>query len=385
MQIIGNSGSSIDSTNYGFVLVAASLPSFDTYQDFTSGERSFGLNNITLTAGTKSTRVDVDNNQDVHFTNDGLLFQDPTNVESTDVNAALENLQVVHFPGNALAAQAFNGEFRGYNVYAGASGGNCVDIENKGNPYRFYGLTVTGCRIGINLVSTGGAEYFGANVFGNDIDVSVSGTTNKPQAFIVFDGLHLDKSTYENMFLDQQNETVVCTSNCTFGSMNSSGDGGDGGSSVVVGPDAVATDNPTGTVLRLNQGFIKPDPGGSYKDIVFDTNGNGETCKCNVALGDGMLNVANGNISSNQQSQISGPIYFGGPAVGTPLQLNANEMGMAVSTDAAGAPGTTGLKLRVQCGSLNDGKAALVVLAGTNPHPITLLDEIGSGVTNCGP
>ncbi|HEX3627032.1 MAG TPA: hypothetical protein VH280_16605, partial [Verrucomicrobiae bacterium] len=133
MQILGSTGSTIDSTNYGFVLVAASLPSFDTYQDFTSEERSFGLNNITLTASTKSTRVDVDNNQDVHFTNDGLLFQDPTNVESTDVNAALENLQVVHFPGNALAAFGFNGEFRGYNVYAGASGGNCVDIENKGN------------------------------------------------------------------------------------------------------------------------------------------------------------------------------------------------------------------------------------------------------------
>jgi hypothetical protein len=90
--------------------------------------------------------------------------------------------------------------------------------------------------------------------------------------------------------------------------MNSSGDGGDGGSSVVVGPDAVASDNPAGTVLRLNQGFIKPDPGGSYKDIVFDTNGNGETCKCNVALGDGMLNVAGtGAISSNMTWPSSAP------------------------------------------------------------------------------
>jgi hypothetical protein len=156
---------------------------------------------------------------------------------------------------------------------------------------------------------------------------------------------------------------------------------------VVVGPDAVATDNPTGTVLRLNQGFIKPDPGGSYKDIVFDTNGNGETCKCNVALGDGMLNVANGNISSNQQSQISGPIYYSGPASGAPLQLNANEMGLAVSTDTAGAPGVKGLKLRVECSGSHTGNVKLVALAGiaggTN-NEVLIADGIGQGsVTAC--
>jgi hypothetical protein len=142
----------------------------------------------------------------------------------------------------------------------------------------------------------------------------------------------------------------------------------------------VASDNPTGTVLRLNQGFIKPDPSGSYKDIVFDANGNGETCKCNVALGDGMLNVAGtGPISSNMPAQVSGPIYYSGPATGAPLQLNANEMGMATSSDAREAPGPAGLKLRVECGT-TAGTAKLTVLAGQSSTAITLLDNIGTGV-----
>jgi hypothetical protein len=168
--------------------------------------------------------------------------------------------------------------------------------------------------------------------------------------------------------------------------MNSSGDGGDGGSPVVVGPDAVASDNPAGTVLRLNQGFIKPDPSGSYKDIVFDANGNGETCKCNVALGDGMLNVAGtGAISSNMPAQVAGPIYFGGPSVGTPLSLTSNEVGLGTSpiSETPSNPGASGLKFRVECDA-SGGTAKLVVLAETSTSETVLADHIGGSVT-CSP
>jgi hypothetical protein len=101
-----------------------------------------------------------------------------------------------------------------------------------------------------------------------------------------------------------------------------------------------------------------------------------------VALGDGMLNVASGNISSNQQSQISGPIYFGGPAVGTPLQLTPNEVGLSTSptSETSAAPGTSGLKLRVECDA-SGGTAKLVVLAGTSPIETTLADNIGGSVS----
>jgi hypothetical protein len=389
MQILGSTGSTVDSTHYGFVLVAATVPASDDYQAYTTGERSAGFNNITITGSSNSRSWNIDGTPAscsmtaAPYCNSGMLFQNPTLRESTDVNAVLQNLQVVNFPGHGISANDFNGEFRGYNVYAGQSVGNCLDIENKGNPSRFYGLTATGCTYGINLASTAGGDFLGAVAFGNDINLYVSGTTRQSQAFIVFDDLHVNNSKHENMYVDQQNVTVICNSNCTFGSMNSSGDGGDGGSSVVVGPDAVATDNPAGTVLRLNQGFIKPDPGGSYKDIVFDTNGNGETCKCNVALGDGMLNVAGtGAISSNMPAQVTGPIYFGGPATGAPLQLNANEVGLATSFDTAVAPNKFGLKFRVQCGTIS-GTAQIVVLAGTSSAPISLLDNIGTGVNGC--
>jgi hypothetical protein len=42
------------------------------------------------------------------------------------VNAALQNLQVVHFPGNALSANVFSGEFSGYNVFAGINGDRAI-------------------------------------------------------------------------------------------------------------------------------------------------------------------------------------------------------------------------------------------------------------------
>ncbi|HEX3666741.1 MAG TPA: hypothetical protein VHU23_16060, partial [Rhizomicrobium sp.] len=68
-----------------------------------------------------------------------------------------------------------------------------------------------------------GGDFLGAVAFGNDINLYVSGTTRQSQAFIVFDDLHVNNSKHENMYLDQQNVTVICTSNCTFGRMNSSG------------------------------------------------------------------------------------------------------------------------------------------------------------------
>ena len=81
----------------------------------------------------------------------------------------------MNFPGNALSANYFSGEFRGYNVFGGSSRGNCVDVEHTANPYRFYGLVAYGCATyGINLVSTGAVELHGASVFGNPNDVDLS-------------------------------------------------------------------------------------------------------------------------------------------------------------------------------------------------------------------
>ena len=132
------------------------------------------------------------------------------------MSGALENLQVANFPGHALAANKFAGELRGYNVFAGKSGGNCVDLTVTDNPYRFYGLVASGCTIGLNLAGTQSEEFHGVSVFGNSIDVSVTGTRPLAQSYILFDGAQFQHSDLENMYLDQQNETVLCAANCEF-------------------------------------------------------------------------------------------------------------------------------------------------------------------------
>jgi hypothetical protein len=184
------------------------------------------------------------------------------------------------------------------------------------------------------------------------------------------------------MYLDQQKETVVCSSNCTFGRMNTGGVTDDRNAAILVGADAFAANGANLAILRLNQGFIKSSGVSGYQDINFDTNTAGATCACTVALGDGMLNVSTGTIASNQTSQIAGPIFYGGPSVGTPLQLNANEMGLAVSTDTAAYPGSSGLKLRVECSTAFPGTARIVAIAGANtgspPAPTIVADNIGT-------
>ncbi|HEX3627190.1 MAG TPA: hypothetical protein VH280_17420, partial [Verrucomicrobiae bacterium] len=120
-----------------------------------------------------------------------------------------------------------------------------------------------------------------------------------------------------------------------------------------------------------------------YKDVNFLPNDYGNNCNCTVALGDGMLNIKSGSISSNLPSQIAGPIFYGGPSVGTPLALAAGELGLSKSpTGGETAPGIAGLKLRVECGT-SPGTAKLVALAGNSNLIFTLLDDIGSGVQNC--
>ena len=205
--------------------------------------------------------------------------------------------------------------------------------------------------------------------------------------------------TCENMYLDQQNETVTCVANCTFKGMNEgkATDNSDGNSGIVIGPDAFTALGQTKTILRLNQGFIEPytdDPDDTnFLDVRFDTPpGGGNPCNCSVALGDGMVDLASGFVSTNQSTQVAGPISFGGPQAGPnadlsngigPLNLSPSEIGMGVTTTAPTFPGKAGVKLSVQCTGNHDGKVNLVVLAGTDNTPYPVLSNIGSNVQAC--
>jgi hypothetical protein len=296
----------------------------------------------------------------------------------------------VNSPGNGLSAYHFAGELRGYNVYAGSSKESCVDIEHTANPYRFYGLVAASCTTGLNMVATKSEEFHGVSIFANVINLSVTGTLHDPEAYILFDGLQFGDSHDENMYLDQQNETVICSANCFFKDAGKAGDSGDGDAALVIGPDATTTAgsgaNPP--ILQLDQGVFSAPKVDT--DILFDTNTLGTVCNCRVELGGAMLDVTNktGIPSTNNTALMLGqtgyapPTFSNAASVGVPLTLNPNELGIGVSSDTEIQPGSGGLKLRVECGTTG-GTAKIVALAGTSSSEKVLLDNIGTGVGGC--
>lgn len=68
--------------------------------------------------------------------------------------------------------------------------------------------------------------------------------------------------------------------------------------------------------------------------------------------------------------------------VSTVLTLTAGAIGMGKMTASASAPGATGGKLELVCGT-NAGSAKLIVAAGTSATAVTVVDNIGSGVSGC--
>jgi hypothetical protein len=66
----------------------------------------------------------------------------------------------------------------------------------------------------------------------------------------------------------------------------------------------------------------------------------------------------------------------------TALTLNAGEQGMAKITASGSAPGAAGAKFEVVCGT-NAGSAKMIMYAGTSTTPVTIIDNVGSGVTGC--
>lgn len=66
----------------------------------------------------------------------------------------------------------------------------------------------------------------------------------------------------------------------------------------------------------------------------------------------------------------------------TPLTLATGEMGLAKITASGSAPGAAGGKLALVCGT-NAGTAKVIAYAGTSTTPVTVIDNIGAGVTGC--
>lgn len=66
----------------------------------------------------------------------------------------------------------------------------------------------------------------------------------------------------------------------------------------------------------------------------------------------------------------------------TTLTLTAGAIGLPKMTASGTAPGATGAKLEVVCGT-NAGTAKLVIYAGTSGTALDIKDNIGAGVTGC--
>lgn len=66
----------------------------------------------------------------------------------------------------------------------------------------------------------------------------------------------------------------------------------------------------------------------------------------------------------------------------TDLTLTAGAFGVDKITSSASAPGAGGAKFEVVCGT-NAGTAKLQMYAGTSATPVTVIDNVGAGVTGC--
>ena len=250
--------------------------------------------------------------------------------KNSEITSDWLGLSVIGFPGNALAAIQFAGELRGYDVVASRAGGNCVDFEHAANPYRFYGLRASGCANGhgINMFKSKSEEFHGASIFANNIDVSLTGARAATDAYVLFDGVQLQHSQYENMYLDSKDETLICAANCVFQTMNESGAvGGDSDSAIVIGGDVTTTTGLTPAILSLRQGYFDPGPSvvdNSYYDIRFDQNGGGHYCNCAVTLAPDFFdlytgataNAPTGTPTTNYSTNVVGSTSYAPPLLG---------------------------------------------------------------------
>jgi hypothetical protein len=85
------------------------------------------------------------------------------------------------------------------------------------------------------------------------------------------------------------------------------------------------------------------------------------------------------NTASTSISAIAGAFQIGST---TALTLAGGEVGLTKIAASGSAPGAAGLKFAAVCGT-NAGAAKIIAYAGTSTTPVTIVDNIGSGVTGC--
>jgi hypothetical protein len=95
--------------------------------------------------------------------------------------------------------------------------------------------------------------------------------------------------------------------------------------------------------------------------------------------GGDVLLVTGTNAATTAKAMFAGAIQVGST---TALTIVGGEVGLAKITASGSAPGAAGGKFELVCGT-NAGSAKLIAYAGTSTTPVTITDNIGSGVTGC--
>lgn len=73
---------------------------------------------------------------------------------------------------------------------------------------------------------------------------------------------------------------------------------------------------------------------------------------------------------------------FNGVSIGTYLTVTTGELALQKIVPTGVAPGAAGLKVEVVCGT-SAHTAKIIAYAGTSTTPVTVVDNVGSGVTGC--
>lgn len=189
----------------------------------------------------------------------------------------------------------------------------------------------------------------------------------------------------ENTIIGNSAGTLATGSNSTLIGYNT-------GAALTTGANNTMIGQNSGTVLTIGgfntligEGVASTTLQTGGHNIVIGVNNFADTPAANtndmlVIQGNGTTPTieATGMASTNPQVQFPGSAQIGGTA----LTLAAGEWGLPKITVSGTAPGASGGKLALVCGT-NAGTAKLVIYAGTSTAPVTILDNIGSGLSGC--
>lgn len=151
--------------------------------------------------------------------------------------------------------------------------------------------------------------------------------------------------------------------------------------------DAGASQGPTLTIYRNS---ASPAVSDAISDINFDGKDSGGNQTTYAHIATTISSPTDTSESAIQSFQVlrSGTLatrasLTAGMTVGSAaLNTNSGEIAMTKMVDAASAPTAGGAKLAVLCGT-NAGTAKIVAYAGSSSTAVTVIDNVGAGVTGC--